>query len=204
MTKPYTELDAALGVEAPYDAHKSAKPGEPTFTFQAGDPYSANITELWAALMSADVKAVDSALSALKETMQHEVSLDNSFGNIQSEKGKIAAAYQYAIDLRDYRDHEDSAKINYDAHETARSGELTFTLQGSDPYCADFVEIWAALMTGNIGEVDMRFNQIRQTLLTQIGEGNPFGKEQMAKGKVTKAYQHAMALKKQRHTADQA
>jgi len=204
MGKEYPELDAAMGIEPRYDAHNSAKSGEPTFTFQAGDPYCADITELWAALMSASVADVEASLEAINETMKNEVSLGNSFGATQMDKGKVAKSYQYAIDLRDYVASEDDVEIAYDAHDTAKTGELTFTLQGGDPYCADLVELWASLMTGNVNEVTLRFNQIRQSLLKQIGNNNPFGKIQMSKGKVTKAYEHAAELRRIRHSVDKA
>jgi len=206
MGDEYPELDAAMGVEPRYDAHNSAKSGEPTFTFQAGDPYCADITELWAALMSASVNDVETSLDALTKTLNDEVSLGNSFGTTQMEKGKVTKAYQYAIDLRDYvaGDTNIEADDNYDAHGTAKTGELTFTLQGGDPYCADLVELWASLMSGNVNEVTLRFNQIRQSLLKQIGSNNAFGKVQLTKGKVTKAYELASELRKIRHSVDKA
>ncbi|MEP1231058.1 MAG: hypothetical protein ABJG88_10320 [Litorimonas sp.] len=203
MDNEYPELDAAMGIEPRYDAHNSAKSGEPTFTFQAGDPYCADITELWAALMSASVADVETSLDGLTKTLNDEISLGNSFGVAQMEKGKVTKSYQYAIDLRDY-EAGDSLGAVYDAHETAKTGELTFTLQGGDPYCADLVELWASLMSGNVNEATLRFNQIRQALLKQIGNGNPFGKSQMTKGKVTKAYEHAAELRKIRHSVDKA
>ncbi len=202
MSDKYTELDAAMGKTAPYDAHNSAKQGEPTFTLQAGDPYCADLTELWAALMGGSVPTIESALEQVKQTLNHEISLGNSFGKTQGEKGKVSKAYDFARDLRAYSAGDSQSNIAYDAHNTAKDGELTFTLQGGDPYCCDIVEVWAALMTGNINEVDMRFRQVRETLLDQIGHGNPFGKAQLAKGKVTKAYEHATALRKLRHKVD--
>ncbi len=202
MSDKYTELDAALGKAAPYDAHQSAKKGEPTFTLQAGDPFCADLTELWAALMSGTVPTIEQAFEQVKQTLNHEVSLGNSFGKTQADKGKVTKAYDFARDLRAYSAGDNSVELAYDAHETAKVGELTFTLQGGDPYCSDIVELWAALMTGNINEVDMRYRQIRDTLLDQIGNGNPFGKSQLTKGKVTKAYEHAEALRKLRHNID--
>ncbi len=200
----YPELDAALGIEPRYDAHNSAKSGEPTFTFQAGDPYCADITELWAALMSGSVADVEASLEGLTKTLNDEISVGNSFGKTQSEKGKVTKAYQYAIDLRDYVAGNANVEAVYDAHDSAKSGELTFTLQGEDPYCADLVELWASLMSGNVNEVTLRFTQIRQSLLKEIGQGNPFGKIQLTKGKVTKAYEHAVELRKIRHSVDKA
>lgn len=204
MTDKYSELDAALGQAKPYDAHNSAKQGEPTFTLQAGDPYAADLTSLWAALMGGQVPLVEEAISATKQTLNHEISLDNSFGEAQMEKGKVAKAYSFALQLRDYPAGQNTSDLDYDAHVTAKADELTFTLQGEDPYCADMVELWAALMSGNINEADMRFGQIRETLLAQLGSGNTFGKTQLGKGKITKAYSLAEALKKTRHNVDQA
>jgi len=202
MSDKFTELDAAMGKAAPYDAHSSAKHGEPTFTLQAGDPYCADLTELWAALMGGDVPAIENTFGQVKQTFNHEISLGNSFGTAQNDKGKVSKAYNFARDLRAYSAGDSSVELDYDAHDTAKDGELTFTLQGGDPYCCDIVELWAGLMTGNINEVDIRFRQIRETLLAQIGQGNPFGKTQLSKGKVTKAYEHAAALKKIRHNID--
>jgi hypothetical protein len=153
--------------------------------------------------MSASVADVETSLDDLTKTLNNEISLGNSFGVAQMEKGKVTKAYQYAIDLRDYV-AGDKIEAVYDAHGTAKTGELTFTLQGEDPYCADLVELWASLMSGNVNEATLRFNQIRQSLLKQIGAGNPFGKVQMTKGKVTKAYEHAAELRKIRHSVDKA
>lgn len=193
--------DRSLGSEMDYDAHQSAKQGELTFTFQGGDPYSADFAELWAVLMPCDVKGLETSFKILLHTMQYEISLGNSFGSVQMDRGKVTKAYQLAIAIRD-GDLKPDIDTDYDAHKTARPDELTFTLQSSDPYSADLVELWAALMTGNVNEVELRFTQLRTTMLSQIGLDNPYGTEQLNKGKVTKAYAYAKLLREQRHDID--
>jgi len=75
----------------------------------------------------------------------------------------------------------------YDAHSTAKPGELTFTLQSGDPYTPHIINIWAALMTAKHELVIGEFAALQNAFADQALLGNPFGLVQMDKGKHTSA-----------------
>jgi len=170
-----------------YDAHKSASEKELTFTLQGEDPYSAPIISLWASLMTGDFTILEGEYDNIKHQLTTQINQGNSFGDVQMERGKHNQAYKLAMQIRGHDERRHQTET-YDAHESAKSGETTFTLQSGDPYCADLAELWAALITGNANETEMRFSQITKTFMTQSRSGNVFGRKQVKAGKVTMAY----------------
>ena len=84
-----------------YDAHDTAKSGEDTFTLQAGDPYGALLTDLWAALMGDNPMAVEDEIYKITRQHKTEVACGNSFGRHQLERGKITKAREIAVAMRD-------------------------------------------------------------------------------------------------------
>ena len=172
---------------AQYDAHSSASKTELTFTLQGEDPYSPAIISLWASLMSGDINLLDSEYELIRQTLKRQINQGNSFGDVQMERGKHTKAYRLAMQIRSH-DEQPIENKDYDAHKSAKEGETTFTLQSGDPYCADLAELWAALITGNENETDMRFQQITKTFMQVTRAGNEFGRRQMKKGKVIMAY----------------
>lgn len=185
-----------------YDAHKSASADEMTFTLQGGDPYCAPIIELWAVLMDGSLPHIEQCFDRLRTALNEQNLLGNSFGIVQMEKGKHTKAYKYAMDIRGGTPVQSGEAKTYDAHSSAKKGELTFTLQSGDPYCADIAELWAALITGNENETELRFQQITKTYIGELQGGNPFGQKQLQKGKITMAYELIKEIKIQKHTAD--
>jgi len=172
----------------PYDAHASADQNENTFTLQGRDPYTPGLINLWAILMSGDLPMLESAYDKIRSALNSEINLGNTFGNVQMTRGKHTQAYHFAMMIRE---GQDSPKISneYDAHSTAEKGEQTFTLQSNDPYFADLIELWAALMTGNKNETEMRFREISKTFQQQSQTSHAFGKKQRKRGKIVMAFQ---------------
>lgn len=182
-----------------YDAHSTASEGELTFTLQAGDPYGASLIRLWAALMSGELGQVSDCLDELRSVQNKQALTDNSYGEAQMARGKHTKAYEYARVIRFGGTVAETEK--YDAHETAEDLEKTFTLQAGDPYCADIAEIWAALITGNANELEIRFTHLLGNFVEQAKLKHQFGRRQLEKGKVTMAYTLASAFDK--HLAQQ-
>lgn len=169
-----------------YDAHKTASAGELTFTLQAGDPYGASLIRLWAALMSGSLTQVSECLDELRAIQNRQALTDNSYGEAQMARGKHTKAYEYARVIRSGGTVSETAK--YDAHATADDHEKTFTLQAGDPYCADFAEIWAGLITGNANELELRCAHLMNNFVDQAKGKHTFGRSQLEKGKITMAY----------------
>jgi len=95
-----------------YDAHATAKTGETTFTLQAGDPYAHVLTELWAALMGDNKPIISARFGAISQAHSTEIASGNSFGNVQTEKGKVKLAYETAERMREQRHVIDNPENN--------------------------------------------------------------------------------------------
>ena len=90
----------------------------------------------------------------------------------------------------------------YDAHDTAKDGEITFTLQAGDPYAPVMAELWAALMADNSALLAPAFSAISNAHSREIASGNWFGRIQREKGKDTKARATAQGMREQAASID--
>lgn len=86
-----------------YDAHATAKAGETTFTLQAGDPYAAPLTDLWAACQSDNSGMLAPSFAAISHAHALELANGNPFGKVQTAKGKDRLARETAERMRQQR-----------------------------------------------------------------------------------------------------
>jgi len=91
---------------------------------------------------------------------------------------------------------------DYDAHATAKDGELTFTVQGGDPFAPHILDIWAALQLGNVLLLEACFDDARDKLKVEILNGQSFGMVQCRKGKPQQAIALAIEMRGQQSTID--
>jgi hypothetical protein len=107
-------------VVAPLDAYATAKPDEPTFTLQGGDPLAGPLVRIWAFLARRRAGAVRFADKTFEETI--EAAIGNSVADDERERDNLllraTAAEKVSWEMDAYRRGDHSTDLPTEAADT--------------------------------------------------------------------------------------